>query len=110
MKNLILLCFFAATAASFWPSLTSARPLRSTANDLLSALFRQTIYNRIENLLLDPGKRANEKHQKIIESAVDNYHRQKMILPVTTSDLDLTDLTGKVYSIAKLFLQRKSLT
>jgi len=43
--------------------------------DLLASLFRQTIYNRMENLLLDPGKKSDEK-DKIIESAVQNYHRQ----------------------------------
>ena len=58
---------------------------------------RQTIYHRIENLLLDPGKKSTEK-QQIIDSAVDNYHRQKMILPETddgTTHYDITDLTGK---------------
>ena len=60
-------------------------------------LLRQTIYHRIENLLLDPGKKSTEK-QQIIDSAVDNYHRQKMILPETddgTTHYDITDLTGK---------------
>ena len=59
--------------------------------------LRQTIYHRIENLLLDPGKKSTEK-QQIIDSAVDNYHRQKMILPETddgTTHYDITDLTGK---------------
>ena len=60
-------------------------------------LLRQTIYHRIENLLLDPGKKSTEK-QQIIDSAVDNYHRQKMILPEAddgTTHYDITDLTGK---------------
>ena len=59
--------------------------------------LRQTIYHRIENLLLDPGKKSTEK-QQIIDSAVDNYHRQKMILPEAddgTTHYDITDLTGK---------------
>ena len=75
--------------------------------ELLTTLFRQTIYHRIENLLLDPGRKSNEK-QKLIESAVDNYHRQKMILPPISEQneeeeteqrpeltTDLTNLTGK---------------
>lgn len=49
----------------------------SPVSDLLSAIFRQTIYSRIESLLLDPGKKSDEK-QKIVDSAVSNYHRQKM--------------------------------
>ena len=64
---------------------------------IFSLLLRQTIYHRIENLLLDPGKKSTEK-QQIIDSAVDNYHRQKMILPETddgTTHYDITDLTGK---------------
>ena len=92
---------------SFWCCLylsaaciqVSAMPLHSdpVVSDLLTSLFRQTIYNRIENLLLDPGKKSTEK-QKIIDSAVDNYHQQKMILPneEEITYLDLTDLTGKV--------------
>ena len=48
--------------------------------DLLTSLFRETIYNRIENLLLDPGKKSSEK-QKIIDSAVQNYHLQKYSAP-----------------------------
>lgn len=86
----------------------------NVVSDLLTSLFRQTIYNRIENLLLDPGKKSTEK-QKIIESAVNNYHRQKMILPVssasatssleatealesssTTRFVDISELTGKL--------------
>ena len=47
--------------------------------------------------MLDPGKKSTEK-QQIIDSAVDNYHRQKMILPEAddgTTHYDITDLTGK---------------
>lgn len=52
----------------------------STVGDLLASLFRQTIYNRIENLLLDPGRPSLEK-QKIIDSAVQNYHNQQYSAP-----------------------------
>ena len=93
-----------------------ARPVSQRSEvvtDLLTTLFRQTIYHRIENLLLDPGRKSSEK-QKIIDSAVDNYHRQKMILPnistfeqsqeksETEITTDLTNLTGK--KSCKLFL------
>ena len=78
--------------------------------DLLTTLFRQTIYHRIENLLLDPGRQSNEK-QQIIDSAVDNYHKQKMVMPPSMSEdstsertdseitTDLTNLTGKDFTI-----------
>ena len=49
----------------------------SPVSELLNAIFRQTIYTRIESLLLDPGRKSEEK-QKIVDSAVSNYHRQKM--------------------------------
>ena len=59
---------------------TQGRPVaaaddENVVGDLLASLFRQTIYNRMENLLLDPGKMSDEKG-KIVESAVQNYHRQ----------------------------------
>ena len=79
--------------------LVEAMPIRSdtVVTDLLSALFKQTIYNRIENLLLDPGRKSTEK-QKIIDSAVDNYHKQKMVLPTDNEEVPTTlaDLTGKI--------------
>ena len=52
-----------------------------SVGDLLASLFKQTIYNRIENLLLDPGRPSPEK-QKIIDSAVHNYHNQKYLSPL----------------------------
>jgi len=58
-------------------AVTTTTTTESPVSDLLSAIFRQTIYTRIESLLLDPGKRSDEK-QKIVDSAVSNYHRQKM--------------------------------
>jgi len=78
------------------PALVDALPIRSdtVVTDLLSDLFRQTIYTRIENLLLDPGRKSQEK-QKIIDSAVDNYHKQKMIMPEDQeAPSTLADLTG----------------
>ena len=80
------------------PALVDALPIRSdtVVTDLLSDLFRQTIYTRIENLLLDPGRKSQEK-QKIIDSAVDNYHKQKMIMPEDQeAPSTLADLTGKL--------------
>ena len=59
---------------------TSIQASRSVG-DLLASLFKQTIYNRIENLLLDPGQPSPEK-QKIIDSAVHNYHNQKYLAPL----------------------------
>lgn len=59
---------------------TSIQASRSVG-DLLASLFKQTIYNRIENLLLDPGRPSPEK-QKIIDSAVHNYHNQKYLAPL----------------------------
>ena len=59
---------------------TSIQASRSVG-DLLASLFKQTIYNRIENLLLDPGRPSPEK-QKIIDSAVHNYHNQKYQSPL----------------------------
>ena len=59
---------------------TSMQASRSVG-DLLASLFKQTIYNRIENLLLDPGRPSPEK-QKIIDSAVHNYHNQKYLAPL----------------------------
>lgn len=59
---------------------TSLHSSRSVV-DLLASLFKQTIYNRIENLLLDPGRPSPEK-QKIIDSAVHNYHNQKYLSPL----------------------------
>ena len=89
---------------------SQARPTNSppgssqVVTELLTTLFRQTIYHRIENLLLDPGRKSSEK-QQLIESAVDNYHRQKMVLPVSDKQgtdeqaqeitTDLTNLTGE---------------
>ncbi len=55
--------------------------------DLLADLFRQTIYNRIENLLLDPGRKSTEK-RRIIQSAVENYHQQKMIVTKAPFDAE----------------------
>ena len=52
----------------------------SSVGDLLTSLFRQTIYNRIENLLLDPGRPSLVK-RKIIDSAVRNYHNQQYSAP-----------------------------
>ena len=80
------------------PALVDALPIRSdtVVTDLLTDLFRQTIYTRIENLLLDPGRKSQEK-QKIIDSAVDNYHKQKMIMPEDQeAPSTLADLTGKL--------------
>ena len=74
-----------------------AKPIHHepVVSDLLSSLFRQTIYHRIENLLLDPGKKSTEK-QKIIDTAVENYHQQKINLPTEQEEnVDLTNLTGK---------------
>ena len=45
---------------------------------------------------LDPGRKSQEK-QKIIDSAVDNYHKQKMIMPEDQeAPSTLADLTGKL--------------
>ena len=66
-----------SSASTDQTSLHSSR----SVGDLLASLFKQTIYNRIENLLLDPGRPSPEK-QKIIDSAVHNYHNQKYLSPL----------------------------
>ena len=86
---------------------SDVRPTTSTTaspvSELLNAIFRQTIYSRIESLLLDPGKKSDEK-QKLVDSAVSNYHRQKMfgsaddsddVENVTKDDTDITKSTGQ---------------
>ena len=60
-------------------------PASRSVGDLLASLFKQTIYNRIENLLLDPGRPSPEK-QKIIDSAVHNYHNQKYLAPLNSEN------------------------
>ena len=65
-------------------SLSSFQQSRSVG-DLLTSLFRQTIYNRIENLLLDPGRPTLVK-RRIIDSAVRNYHNQQYSAPPPTND------------------------
>ena len=87
MKNLLFFLLFIYCG----PIYSRARPTKS--DHLLSSLFRQTIYQRIENLLLDPGRKSSEK-QKIIDSAVDNYHKQKMVLPITEEYPAMTEMTG----------------
>ncbi len=52
-------------------------PFGGIVNSLLANLLRQTLYSRMENLLLDPGKKSVEK-RRIVESAVENYENQAM--------------------------------
>ena len=61
----------------------------SPVSELLNAIFRQTIYTRIESLLLAPGRKSEEK-QKIVDSAVSNYHRQKMFGSVDSNAENVT--------------------
>jgi hypothetical protein len=72
----------------------------SPVSELLNAIFRQTIYTRIESLLLDPGKRSDEK-QKIVDSAVDNYHRQKMFGSVVDDTENVENVTKDENDISK---------
>jgi hypothetical protein len=100
------------TASSSTATLTTTETMSdlkqtttSPVSELLNAIFRQTIYSRIESLLLDPGKRSDEK-QKIVDDAVSNYHRQKMfgadggsddgddVENVTKDDTDISKSTG----------------
>ena len=87
----------------------------SPVSDLLNAIFRQTIYTRIESLLLDPGKRSEEK-QKIVDSAVDNYHRQKMFgsadetESVTKDENDISKSTGQFFFNLQLKFGGEKLT
>eukprot|EP00095_Tigriopus_kingsejongensis_P012707 maker-scaffold22_size673200-snap-gene-5.48 protein:Tk12707 transcript:maker-scaffold22_size673200-snap-gene-5.48-mRNA-1 annotation:"hypothetical protein" len=59
-----------------------ANPLMDVVNSLLSSLLKETLYRRMENLLLDPGRSARNsvEKQKIVESAVENYQHQDMSL------------------------------
>jgi hypothetical protein len=76
----------------------------SPVSELLNALFHQTIYARIESLILDPGRKTEEK-QRLVDSAVINYHRQKMfgsddgddddVESVTRDDSDILKSTGQ---------------
>lgn len=68
--------------------------LGSLVNSLLASLLQQTLYNRMENLLLDSGNASsgggssseasstqsistgNGEKRRIVDSAVRNYHRQ----------------------------------
>jgi hypothetical protein len=63
--------------------------LGSLVNSLLASLLRQTLYNRMENLLLDDGgddgamgggrhKPVNDERKRIVDSAVRNYQNQDM--------------------------------
>ena len=61
----------------------------SSVGDLLTSLFRQTIYNRIENLLLDPGRPSMVK-RRIIDSAVRNYHNQQYSAPPKSKSKEIT--------------------
>ena len=87
----------------------------SPVSELLNAIFRQTIYTRIESLLLDPGKRSEEK-QKIVDSAVDNYHRQKMFGSadetenVTKDENDISKSTGQFFILRKFDMGYSSLS
>ena len=77
------------------------RPVEGDSNvvgDLLASLFRQTIYNRMENLLLDPGKMSDEKG-KIVESAVQNYHRQ-VYQPPTKDGPVLAEISEDISNFA----------
>ena len=77
------------------------RPVEGDNNvvgDLLASLFRQTIYNRMENLLLDPGKMSDEKG-KIVESAVQNYHRQ-VYQPPTKDGPVLAEISEDISNFA----------
>ena len=82
-------------------AITTTTTTESPVSDLLSAIFRQTIYTRIESLLLDPGKRSDEK-QKIVDSAVSNYHRQKMFgTDDDDDDANSSDNNVSVESVTK---------
>lgn len=52
-------------------------PFGGVGNGLLAKLLQQTLYSRMENLLLDPGRKSVEK-RRIVESAVENYQNQDM--------------------------------
>ena len=81
------------------PTGTTTTTTVSPVSELLNAIFRQTIYTRIESLLLDPGKKSDEK-QKIVDAAVSNYHRQKMFGTVDDSDND-DDADADVENVTK---------
>ena len=105
MKSMQFLVPFLALWGSL--SVVEARPTAATqeelttedlTRDLLASLFRQTIYQRMENLLLDPGhsprRDDSEEKGKIVESAVENYHRQTVNHPEGESAEDITKFAG----------------
>ena len=67
---------------------------------LLTTWFRRTILDRIENLLLDPGKGNAEIKNRILKSALTNYHSQKMVIIKSDSNdqqqpqYDVSNLSG----------------
>lgn len=58
-------------------------PFMNVVNSLLNSLLEETLYRRMESLLLDPGRSARNSvdKQKIVESAVENYQHQEMTIP-----------------------------
>lgn len=50
----------------------------SVVGSLLSSLLQETLYSRMENLLLDPGRKTSAEKRRIVETAVENYHQQAM--------------------------------
>ncbi|TRY80450.1 hypothetical protein TCAL_08823 [Tigriopus californicus] len=64
-------------------TLDKNHPVMNVVNSLLNSLLEETLYKRMESLLLDPGRSARNSvdKQKIVESAVENYQHQEMNIP-----------------------------
>ncbi len=64
------------------PSPPHRAALDGVVNSLLSSLLRQTLYNRMEQMLLDPRgpvpSRSELEQERILEAAVENYRHQNI--------------------------------
>ena len=80
------------------PGRTQGKGLGSMVQSLLSSLLKETLYSRMESLLLDhhPGRRTDqdENKRRIVETAVHNYNQQDMT-PTGELPENFTKLAGK---------------
>lgn len=65
----------------------------SAVSSLLSSVLSETLYNRMEHLLLDPGRRNGVK-SKMVEVAVENYKRQALPVDSHRYPKDFENLAG----------------
>ena len=66
---------------------SNPEPSTGVVSQLLSTLLHQTLYSRMESLLLDPGRKSRED-SRIVDSAVENYRQQVMRATGTDTSRD----------------------